>query len=130
MYSRKLILTRPSVDVPFFSAETKAAQDAFFKQRAEHPAFVAAFYSLSDDGLTYTRVSVFTSEAGFQEIIAAEDLDPVHRSFIQNIIDECFINRIGVNSSGTDNVELADFAGMTQMDLTKTMTENIQGLAL
>lgn len=130
MYSRKLILTRPSVDVPFFSAETKAAQDAFFKKRSEHSAFVAAFYSLSDDGLTYTRVSVFNSVVGFQEIIAAEDLDPVLHSFIQTIYDNCFLNKISIDSSAADGVELIDFASMTQMDLTKTMTENIQGLAL
>ena len=130
MYSRKLILTRPSADIPFFGAETKAVQDTFFKQRTEHPAFVAAFYSLSDDGLIYTRVSVFTSEAGFQEIIAAEALDPVLSAFTQTISDECFVNKIEAVFSGADDVELADFASMTQMDLTKTMTENIQGLAL
>lgn len=130
MYSRKLIMTRPSTDVPFFGAETKAAQDAFFKQRVEHSAFVAAFYSLSADGLVYTRVSVFTSEQGFQEICDAEALDPTLSSFLQTIIGEGYINKIRTESSAAELVELTDFADMVQMDLSKTMTENIQGLAL
>lgn len=130
MYAQKIVQVRPSKDVPFYSAATVALQDEIFKQRVDHPSYVSSFYDLSEDGLVYTRVTLFDSKEGYWNWFYDSSATRVFFDFSQALKAHASEAGINFEISGIEDVQEDTFADLTKMDSTKTLTENVAGLAL
>lgn len=131
MYAQKIVQVRPTADVPFYGPETVALQDEFFKQRVEHPACVSSYASLSEDGLTYTRVTVYTDKEGYWNWFYDSSATRLFFDFSQSLKEHASTNGISFEVSLIEDVaDESVFADMIKLDESKTLTENVAGLAL
>ena len=130
MYAQKITMVRPSVGVSFLGDEAKALQDAIFAQRAAHAAFVSSFFKLSEDGLVYTRVSLFTDKSGYWDWYHDSAAAKVFYDFDASLKKHMSEAGVSLEIIGDTDAEEEMFSDLTKIDTTKTLSENISGLSI
>lgn len=130
MYAQKITMTRPSVDVSFLGSEAKVLQDAIFAQRVAHSAFISSFFKLSEDGLVYTRVSLFTDKDGYWDWYHDSATTKVFYDFDNVMKKHMSESGVSLEIAGILDAEEELFTDFVKIDTSKTLTENISSLSI
>lgn len=130
MYAQKITMTRPSVDVSFLGSEAKVLQDAIFAQRVAHSAFISSFFKLSEDGLVYTRVSLFTDKDGYWDWYHDSAATKVFYDFDNAMKKHMSESGVSLEIAGILDAEEELFTDFVKIDTSKTLTENISSLSI
>ena len=130
MYAQKITMTRPSVDVSFLGSEAKVLQDAIFAQRVAHSAFISSFFKLSEDGLMYTRVSLFTDEDGYWDWYDDSAATRVFYDFDTAMKKHMSESGVSLEITGILDAEEELFTDFVKIDTSKTLTENVSSLSI
>lgn len=130
MYAQKITMTRPSVDVSFLGSEAKVLQDAIFAQRVAHSAFISSFFKLSEDGLVYTRVSLFTDKDGYWDWYHDSAAIKVFYDFDNAMKKHMSESGVSLEIAGILDAEEELFTDFVKIDTSKTLTENISSLSI
>lgn len=130
MYAQKITMTRPSVDVSFLGSEAKVLQDAIFAQRVAHSAFISSFFKLSEDGLVYTRVSLFTDKDGYWDWYHDSAATKVFYDFDNAMEKHMSESGVSLEIAGILDAEEELFTDFVKIDTSKTLTENVSSLSI
>ena len=130
MYAQKITMTRPSVDVSFLGSEAKVLQDAIFAQRVAHSAFISSFFKLSEDGLVYTRVSLFTDKDGYWDWYHDSAATKVFYDFDNAMKKHMSESGVSLEIAGILDAEEELFTDFVKIDTSKTLTENVSSLSI
>ena len=112
-------LTRPSVDVPFFSADALAKVDFGFEKKLASGLIAGVWMKASADKLSFSRTFGFNTEQEAEAYYAQVSSDPINTEISVATKDYFAANGISVSIENTETLS----EGSVSVDTSKKFSE-------